>query len=264
MTNTTKRIIGQRIERLEQVGSTNDLVREQAKSGASEGVVITAEEQTAGRGRLGREWHAPPGSSLLLSVLLRPHWLPADATYTLTMLAAVALCRAVEATEPGLHALLKWPNDLLLPAAPTPNAPLLKAAGILSEVVFRGEAIDYVILGMGVNVNWSPRGMVDGRDLGTLATSVARAVGHAIDRETVLQHLLAQLDAHYAMLRRGQREAIFTAWRARLHTLGQQITLTTANTTLHGIAEDVNPHGALLLRAANGLLHTVTAGDVGA
>lgn len=259
-----QRIIGRQIERFEQVGSTNNLLREQARIGVAEGFVITAEEQVAGRGRLGRGWRAPPGTSLLLSVLLRPHWLPPDGAYSITMLAAVALCHAVAATVPNLRVALKWPNDLLLPASPAPDAPLLKAAGILSELALRGERIDYVILGMGVNVNWSPAGTVDGRALETQATSIAQAGGHAIDREVLFHHVLAQLDTQYALLRRGQRESVFHAWRTRLHTLGQHITVTTPNGMLHGIAEDVDSHGALLLRDANGALHTITAGDVGA
>lgn len=262
--NQTKFLIGRHIERLQQVGSTNELVRERARAGESEGLIIAAEEQIAGRGRMGRGWHAPPGTSLLLSVLLRPHWLPADAAYHITMLAAVSLCRAVEECVPHLQAKLKWPNDLLLPASSAETAPLLKAAGILSELALHHGTIDYVILGMGINVNWSPAGTVDGRDLGAQATSLAKAAGHMIDREALFQQLLAQLDRHYTLLRRGQRELIFTAWRNKLHTLGQQVSVTTPTGTIRGTAGDVDLHGALLVRDDGGILHTVTAGDVGA
>ncbi|HEX5692229.1 MAG TPA: biotin--[acetyl-CoA-carboxylase] ligase, partial [Roseiflexaceae bacterium] len=119
-----------------QVGSTNDLVRERARDGAPEGLVIGADEQIAGRGRQGRGWIAPPGSGLLLSVLLRPSLSPAD-LFVVTMLAGVALCEAVEQVAP-LPAALKWPNDLMLPARPGAPPATHKAAGILSEVELAG------------------------------------------------------------------------------------------------------------------------------
>src|SRR5262245_41275216 len=106
-------IVGRAVEHYSQVGSTNDLIRQYARSGRPEGLVIVADEQTAGRGRMGRAWAAPPGSNLLLSLLLRPSWLAPAEAFSLTMLASVALCEAVEQVAP-LHAALKWPNDLLL------------------------------------------------------------------------------------------------------------------------------------------------------
>ncbi len=153
-----------------QVGSTNDLVRQQARAGQPEGLVVLAEEQTAGRGRMGRGWAAPPGSSLLLSLLLRPDWLlPAD-SFALTMLAGVALCEAVEQAAP-LRAALKWPNDLMLPVAGASEPALRKSAGILSEIELAGDQIAWVVVGMGVNVNWAPQGFVDGRDLAEVGCS---------------------------------------------------------------------------------------------
>lgn len=254
-------IVGRAIERFGQVGSTNDMLRERARLGAAEGLVITAEEQTAGRGRLGRAWKAPPGSSLLMSVLLRPGWLPADSAFTLTMLAAVALCEAVEACVPGLPATLKWPNDLLLPVE---HGTTRKAAGILSELALDGGKIDYVILGIGVNVNWAPTGTVDGRDLSEVATSISAAAGHVIDRDQFFLALLDRLDMRYHGLRRGQREGLVAAWRERLVTLGQHVAVQTPGGVLHGRAEDVDLSGALRVRDAAGTVHTVTAGDVSA
>jgi len=257
-------VIGRLIERHHQVGSTNDLVRVRARAGEQEGLVVTAEEQTTGRGRLGRGWAAPSGSSLLCSTLLRPTWLPPEAAFTLTMLAGVALCEATEHAAPELRAALKWPNDLLLPVSPAPDAPLRKAAGILSELAVADGQIAYVILGIGVNVTWSPSGMVDGRDLGMSATSLSAAVGRVIDRDMLLAALLARLDSRYRELRLGRRAALFDAWRARLTTLGHHVTVTTANGAVSGLAEDVTPDGALRLRQENGKTTTITAGDVSA
>lgn len=257
-------VIGRRIERHGQVGSTNDLARARARADEPEGLVIIAEEQVIGRGRLGRGWAAPPGSSLLSSTLLRPTWLPPDAAFTLTMLAGVALCEATEQAAPPLRAALKWPNDLLLPASPMPAAPLRKAAGILSELVLVDGQITYVILGIGVNVTWSPTGIVDCRDLALSATSVSAAAGRLIERDALLAALLARLDTRYHELRLGRRAALFDAWRARLTTLGQHVTVATSGGPINGLAEDVTPDGALRLRGHDGIITTITAGDVSA
>lgn len=255
-------VIGHPLRSYRQVGSTNDLAREQARAGQPEGLVLLADEQTAGRGRLGRGWAAPPGSSLLLSLLLRPVWLaPADA-FALTMLAGVALCEAVERAT-ALPAALKWPNDLLLPFHTPAGSELRKAAGVLSEIELSGGSIAWVIVGMGINVNWAPHGLVDGRDLGALATSVGAALGREADRLALLRALLICLERRYDELRRGQSAPLFEAWRARLATLGQPVHIRLPEGELDGVAEDVEPSGALRVRDAQGALHTILAGDVG-
>lgn len=256
----TTLVVGRAIERHERVVSTNDLARERAHAGAAEGLVVLAEEQTAGRGRLGRGWAAPPGSSLLLSVLLRPAWLPPNDTFALTMLAGAALCEAVEEAAP-VRAALKWPNDLMLPEQQDPT--LRKAAGILSELHLEQNRVAWVVLGMGVNVNWAPAGIVDGRDLALTATSVSRAAGVPIDRMALLQALLRRLDARYAALRQGRRQELFDSWRARLATLGQTVRISLVRGELRGVAEGVEPSGALRVRDAHGDIHTILTGEVG-
>lgn len=250
--------IGRAVEYYAQLGSTNALVRQRARAGQPEGLVVLADEQTAGRGRLGRSWAAPPGSSLLCSVLLRPAWLAPTDAFLLTMLAGVALCDAVEQLAP-LHARLKWPNDLLLPTA---NG-LRKTAGVLSELELAGDTIGWAVLGMGINVSWSPQGLVDGRDLATQATSVSAALGSPVERLALLRALLVQLDHGYTALRQGQRSALFEQWRGRLATLGQPVHVHLPAGELRGIAEEVEPSGALRVRDQEGVLHTVVAGDVG-
>src|SRR5690349_18633484 len=133
-------IVGRAIEHYTQAGSTNELARRKASDGHPEGLVILADVQSAGRGRMGRAWIAPPGSSLLLSLLLRPTWLAPSDAFGLTMLAGVALCEAVEQVTPA-HAALKWPNDLLLPVRTAAGPALRKAAGILSEIELEGDRI---------------------------------------------------------------------------------------------------------------------------
>jgi len=258
-------VVGKIIQRYASVESTNDIAKQQARAGHAQGLVVLAEEQTAGRGRMGRNWAAPAGSSLLVSLLLRPTWLPPADAFSLTMLAGVALCEAIEQTTP-IRAALKWPNDLLLPNTPFATlAPqeLRKAAGMLSELELEAERIVWVTIGMGINVNWTPSGVVDGRDLASVATSVSAAAGQPIDRMALLRALLLRLDARYLALRQGRREEIFTSWRDRLATLGQSISVRLVRGTLQGIAEDVELSGALRVRDEQGALHVIMTGDVG-
>lgn len=255
------RIIGRPLLHYTRVGSTNDLVRTYARDGHPEGLVILADEQTTGRGRQGRGWIAPADSSLLFSLLLRPTWLAPSDAFALTMMAGVSLCEAIEESV-GIQAALKWPNDLMLSEpAPAPSV-LRKAAGILSELEIEHEQIAWVVIGMGINVNWSPSGVVDGRDLAEVATSVSLAAGHLVDRVKLLQTLLTRMDIGYQALYQGHHEALFNAWRKRLTTIGQSVRLQLMNGELFGTAEDVTLSGALQLRDEHGLLHEITAGDV--
>jgi BirA family biotin operon repressor/biotin-[acetyl-CoA-carboxylase] ligase len=255
-------IIGRGVEHYAHITSTNDLARQRALGGQAEGLVVLAEEQAAGRGRLDRGWAAPAGSSLLISLLLRPSWLPPADSFALTMLAGVALCEAVDQVTP-LHATLKWPNDLLLPSGAEGVPAPRKAAGILSEIELADERIAWVVIGMGVNVNWSPSGVVDGYDLAETATSVGAAAGRPIERLALLRALLVRLDERYTALGQGRREELYGAWRDRLVTLGQPVQVRLHHGVLHGVAESVEPSGALRVRDERGTLHTVVAGDVG-
>lgn len=251
------RVIGTTIARYERVGSTNDIVRQRARAGHPEGLVILTEEQSAGRGRLGRNWVAAYGDALLLSVLLRPA-VPPTAAFMLTMLAAVALCEAVEQVT-DLEARLKWPNDLILRAADGWR----KAAGILSELIVADDLIESAIIGIGVNVNQAPDGSVDGRNLRQIATSISTAAGKKIERARLLEALLTRLDERYHQLQTGDRAQVFDAWRARLARLGEPVTVQTPGGEIQGTAEDVAEDGSLLLRDEAGTLHTIHAGDVG-
>jgi BirA family biotin operon repressor/biotin-[acetyl-CoA-carboxylase] ligase len=255
-------IVGRPLLFYDQVGSTNDLAKQRARAGDAEGLVVLADEQTAGRGRQGRAWAAPPGSSLLMSLLLRPSWLSPTDLFALTMLAGTALCEAVERVA-TVRAALKWPNDLLLPAAPGVPPATHKAAGILCECELAGDQVDWVVIGIGVNVSWTPTGEVDGRDLARLATSLAVASGEPIGRAGLLRALLIRLDERYRALRQGRREELFVAWRSRLATVGQPTIVRLPQRELRGIAEGVEPSGALRLRDERGVMHTILAGDVG-
>jgi BirA family biotin operon repressor/biotin-[acetyl-CoA-carboxylase] ligase len=231
--------------------STNDDAREWAMTGALAGSVVVAEEQTAGRGRFGRAWIAPPGTALLFSVVLRPPPDPARIAQV-PMAGAVAVIETLRAL-PRAHPAaidLKWPNDVHIAER--------KVAGILSESTWQGEMLQAVILGIGINVR------VDfaGTPLAETATSIEPALGIRVDRAALLAALLKSLDRWTA---RADEEALFAAWRAALTTLGRQVTvrsLGAESQVIGGLAVDVAGDGALLLRAGDGTLHRVVAGDV--
>jgi BirA family biotin operon repressor/biotin-[acetyl-CoA-carboxylase] ligase len=249
---------GWRIEAHTQVGSTNDIAKQRARAGAAGGLVVVADVQSSGRGRMGRSWEMPAGAGLPLSILLRPTWLqPADA-YVLTMLAAVSLCQAIEQVAP-VQALLKWPNDLLLRCA---DGTLRKAAGILTELDLRDGAITWAVIGIGVNVAWQPLGTIDGRDLAHTATSLALASGVDVPRRDVLGALLGALAQGIEALRAGQQAALAESWRSRLATIGQSVTVRMPDRMVVGVAEGVTATGALLVRDAHGQVQIITAGDV--
>ncbi|HEX6287875.1 MAG TPA: biotin--[acetyl-CoA-carboxylase] ligase [Herpetosiphonaceae bacterium] len=243
-------IVGREIRFFLSVGSTNDLLKEEARRGAAEGLVFVTDEQVAGRGRRGRSWTAPAGSSLLVSALFQPSWLPASSAFFMTILAAVAAAEAIEAVT-ALTVDLKWPNDLQIGGQ--------KLGGILVETEMSDTQLHWTVIGCGINVNWSPRAIPE---LADIATSISAELGRTIDRRALLHALLTRLDARYHLLRQGARSALFDAWRGRLGTLGQTVRVETPNGPFLGVAEDVTLDGALILRDERHRQHLVNAGEV--
>ncbi|MBV9790934.1 MAG: biotin--[acetyl-CoA-carboxylase] ligase [Chloroflexi bacterium] len=244
------RVVGKQLQFFSSVGSTNDLLKEQARLGAAEGLVFVTDEQVAGRGRRGRSWTAPAGTSLLVSMLLHPGWLPAGDAFLITILAAVAAAEAIESVT-ALDVDLKWPNDLQIEGR--------KLGGILVETEMSEAQLRWVVIGCGINVNWSPRAIPE---LAEIATSLSDELGRPIDRREVLRALLTRLDQRYDQLRQGARSALFDAWRSRLRTLGQSVRAETPSGPIFGVAHDVTLDGGLILRDDQGRQHIVMAGEV--
>jgi BirA family biotin operon repressor/biotin-[acetyl-CoA-carboxylase] ligase len=256
-TALTTRILGRELTYLPRTGSTNDAAKKLAAQGAPEGTVVVADEQTAGRGRLGRRWLAPPGTCLLCSILFRPSLSPTQ-TQQLTMLCAIAATNAIKETA-GLHVWLKWPNDLVV-KSPIPNLQSpewKKLAGILTETGLTGKHLDYAIVGIGINVNVEPELLPT---LDPNATSTLAETGQAVDRGALLARFLAEVEQRYEALKAGKSP--YQEWASRLATLGQQVRATTSEETLVGVAESVEKDGTLLLRTPDGVRHRLTVGDV--
>lgn len=225
--------------------STNSYAATLARAGASEGTLVTTDDQTAGRGRIGRTWIALPGQMLALSLVLRPTFPP----HFLVLGGALAVAEAID-EQTGLHATLKWPNDVLLGGR--------KVCGILIEV-----SDGVAILGIGLNVNGS---FAADAELGARAVTLQEAAGHPVAREPLLVALLRRLALHYQLLQTGgddARRTVRASWRDRLGMLGSRVTIRQqGGATFSGLAEDVSSDGALLLRLDDGTLRTVTWGDV--
>jgi BirA family biotin operon repressor/biotin-[acetyl-CoA-carboxylase] ligase len=248
-----------------ETGSTNRDVLELAARGAPEGVVVVADHQQAGRGRLDRSWHAPPRGSLLMSILFRPSLAVADA-HRLTTAAGVSAaqaCRSVSGIEPRL----KWPNDLVIDTDrdTDPGGSVRKLGGILAESTVEGGELQAVVVGIGLNVNW-PSDLPT--ELAEIATALNHLTGYDLDREDLLIALLAQLDhwSDVVLAPSGDRASLLMdqarAWSA---TLGRQVRVDLGVEQVEGEALELTDDGALVVgvgTAAGLERRVIVAGDV--
>jgi BirA family biotin operon repressor/biotin-[acetyl-CoA-carboxylase] ligase len=244
------KVVGRDIRVFHETTSTNDVVERLARDGVKEGVVVFAEAQTRGRGRMGRKWVSPGGKGLWFSVLLRPK-LAGESRSLLTIASATALARAIRKyTE--LRPEIKWPNDVLIGGR--------KIAGILAELSAELHLVRHVVLGIGVNVN------LDGSDfpleLRPHATALSLECGHQLDRGALAAGVLRELDYDYDRLIRGEFEALADEWEAQCTTLGREVTIRAGTRSWRGRAESLDATGALLLRTHHGHLERISGGDV--
>jgi BirA family transcriptional regulator, biotin operon repressor / biotin---[acetyl-CoA-carboxylase] ligase len=233
---------------LDQVGSTNVEACRLAEAGAQHRTLVIADYQVSGRGRHGRRWIAPPGTGLLMSLILRPCLEPGEVPW-LTMIGGLAVVDAIE-SQARLAACLKWPNDIVVNG--------FKVGGILSEVEFRGEQLLYVVLGIGLNVNLELADLP--KELLVPAAGLSYLLGHQVPRLCLLISILRSLETRYQALGRGNNPT--EEWANRLVTVGQRVTVSAPSGAFEGHAEGVDGEGALLVRQRNGRLARVWAADV--
>jgi BirA family biotin operon repressor/biotin-[acetyl-CoA-carboxylase] ligase len=253
------------VRRVVETGSTNSDLLALARDGAPEGVVLVADHQTAGRGRLGRTWEAPPGASLLVSVLLRP---PAAVADAVSMAAALAMAEAIDDTC-AVHALLKWPNDLVLDV----DGVSRKLAGILAEADWparaqasagwsplpSGERLT-VVVGIGVNVNWPADVPVELTDV---LVACNHLTGATVDRDALLDRFLAHLGPRYdALVSERDRARLLADWRARSGTLGRRVRVDLGTEDVEGTAVDVTAEGHLVVETDADGRRTFAVGDI--
>jgi BirA family biotin operon repressor/biotin-[acetyl-CoA-carboxylase] ligase len=237
----------------QQIGSTNDEARRLAYAAAPEGLMVVAEQQTAGRGRAGRRWITPPGVALAFSVVLRPAVSAAQAT-RLTMIAGLAVCEAVEQIA-GVRPLLKWPNDILLGGQKTGG--ILVEADTVTDGPATGQ-VAFAVVGIGLNVDEAPApDLVD-----FPATALSLQAGRPIDRLRLLRATLQRLETHYPAVLADDPRPLHAAWAARLAWLGEPVIARTSSGELVGRAEATDVDGALVVTLDSGERVRLLAGDV--
>lgn len=268
-------LVGCEIVYYDSVYSTNDEAKRLAAEGYPEGTVVVAEEQTRGKGRLGKTWFSPRGKNVMFSVLLNPRvnfvQLP-----QLTILAAVAVAAAIKSVT-GLKAGIKWPNDLLVDGK--------KVCGILSEMSAEMDRINYLVIGVGLNVNVNEEDFPP--DIKDVATSLKIAAGRAkksneqegknskksgkaefpgtgekINRAELLREMLRQLERYYLVWQRHGLAPVLREWKKSSVNLGQKVRVISSGEVWEGICEDVDFDGTLLLRLPDGSIKRFVAGEV--
>ncbi len=244
----TASVIGKKLIHFQSVGSTNDKAKELAVN-AEEGTVIVAEEQTSGKGRLGRSWSSPGRKGIYASIILKPDMEPFNAA-KLTLLGAAAVALALE--DCGIESQIKWPNDIIINGK--------KAAGILTEMSSELGIVNYIILGIGINVNQSveelPPELVD------RATSLMIAAGKAIQRKHLLAQVLNRLDELYAQFKEtGDIDQALDICRERSAVIGKDIIVVQGRKQRPGHAVSINHDGELMVRFDEGL-EQVISGEV--
>ena len=233
------------------IDSTNRVAKALAYHGAAEGTIVVAEEQESGKGRLERNFYSPRGKGIWFSVILRPNFSPNRAPQ-FTLVAAVAVAKAMRRFN--LKPEIKWPNDILFDGR--------KIVGILTEMTCELGRINYVVVGIGINVNISRDEFPE--DIRPVAASLSEMNGEPLSRVKFFRALLEEFDKLYRRVNAVGFEEIFTLWKKYSITLGKNVrVISTVNNgeTFTGKAIDLNQDGALIVETAEGL-RTVYAGDV--
>ena len=222
------------------LGSTNEVAARLASADAPEGTLVTAEEQTRGRGRQGKSWHSPAGAGIWMSLVLRPKF-GADRAVSIPLLGALAIAEGIRAVS-GTSPELKWPNDVYLGG--------LKLAGVLGESVVDGANVRFAVLGMGINVNLPASSLPP--ELQETAGSLAMITGKQWDRVDILAAILAGLEARYDAFAENGFDAIRMEFLQATRLVGRSVDVLFPHTTLSGTVLDLSPDGDLLLATEAG------------
>jgi BirA family biotin operon repressor/biotin-[acetyl-CoA-carboxylase] ligase len=244
-------VVGSRLLCPDSIDSTNTEAKRQAAQGAEEGLVILSRSQSAGRGRAGRSFHSPAGLGLYLSALLRPK-LPPEAVVNFTAWTAVAVCDAIEAAC-GVRPQIKWPNDLVLNGK--------KLCGILTELGLdqKTGALDYLVVGVGINVNHTPADFPE--DIRSIATSLSMELGRPVDHAALAAQLIVALDRLYARFPE-KKASYLEQYRTDCLTVGKQVQLITPTTVREAVATGIDEDFRLLVKYPDGTSEAVSTGEV--
>ncbi|MCX8175777.1 MAG: biotin--[acetyl-CoA-carboxylase] ligase [Candidatus Bathyarchaeota archaeon] len=240
--------IGKKVFYFEEVESTQDVAKNLVNAGLEEGTVVIAERQTRGRGRIGREWFSPKGG-LWLSIILKPN-IPTSKVQRLSLLAGVAVAKTLRKLY-KLDARLKWPNDVLVEGK--------KICGILVEASGDVDKVSYVIIGIGVNVNVRFTGR---REIANIATSILELLGKEVSIVKLTVKLLEEFEKLYLKFKQEEFSKIIDEWKNLSQTLGRKVKVESYKESFTGEALDVDDDGFLLVKADDGSIIRVVAGDI--
>lgn len=243
------KIIGKKILSYDTVDSTNTVAFSLAEKGILEGMVVFAEAQRKGRGRLGRSWISPKSKGIYLSLVLRPKIAPERAAL-ITLLAAVGCAEAIRKIS-GLRAQIRWPNDILVNNK--------KVCGILTEMQTQDNKVEFIILGIGINVD------IPISKLPPEATSLkkeSKRVESQFSRLELARELLRQLDQRYLSFKHKGSAKIIAQWKNLSALSGKRVKVFFSDRTIEGQSQDIDEQGALIVRLDNGFKQHVLAGDV--
>ncbi|UCD71687.1 MAG: biotin--[acetyl-CoA-carboxylase] ligase [Syntrophobacterales bacterium] len=242
--------IGKEIHVFGELDSTNSKAYRMATEGADEGEVIVADRQLRGRGRLGRQWLSPPGVNLYVSIILRPPIAARNAPL-ITLMGAVATAKATKGIS-GLQPRIKWPNDLLINNK--------KIAGLLNEVKCREDKVEFVVLGIGINVNMTLASVPE--QIRSIATSLREELGYDISRVESLKALLQELEAEYRAFLAGESERLLRQWEEFSQMVGKLVEMRSFHEVIRGRVRGIDSDGSLLLSSSDGSERRVIAGDI--
>ena len=245
-------VVGEKLFVYGEVGSTNDVLLELMGDGlAADGTVVVSDSQTAGRGRLGRRWVSPAGSNLYLSALFCPEISPRKSS-VFTFLASCALVDVFSGY--GVDATIKWPNDILVDGK--------KISGVLTELGASDGSVDYIVIGIGVNLNL-PEEFIrrEMEDISEKTTSLSILLGEEVNRERFCAELVSALDRFYGEFRRRGTQVIVDMWIERWGFFGKEISVDVSGEIVSGVVERVDGNGFLYLRTDKGDLRRVVTGD---
>lgn len=245
----TTEVLGREIHYYPELMSTNTEAKKLAMEGCPEGTIVVTETQSAGRGRLSRGWFSPKGGGIWMSLVLRPPFNPKDAPKC-TLMAAVAINSAIRKAA-GVYSGIKWPNDILWNGK--------KLVGILTEMSAEFDVINYVVIGMGININIPARQFP--QEISNVASSLSAAAGHKVERLPLLSAILQEFERLYKSVSAEGFATVLDEWRAQSVTLGQVVDVIAVNHSFTGTAVNIDEDGALLVETADGLKRVI-AGDV--
>lgn len=244
------RFMGKRILHHDEVTSTQDVAENLARAGEEQGTVVIAEAQTRGRGRRGRSWVSLPEGGIYLSIILKPELMPSQVVQ-IPLIAGVAVCKAIRKMT-RLEPRIKWSNDILISGK--------KVAGILAEMSSEFDRVNFVILGIGVNVN--TRGSTLAKLTGGIAASLAGKSSECISRVQLVQSLLQEFEKIYIKFLSSGFNSIREEWKTYDGTIGSQVSVVDGGTNISGKAIDIDNDGFLLIKKANGEVKKVISGDI--